>query len=55
MKVVVRVDCYGVPRDDVDEFMKRFSEGVLDMPDYSPRSSPWVRSFEFEVSHDNIQ
>lgn len=54
MKVVVRVDCYGVPRDDVDEFMGRFSEGVLDMPDYSPSSSPWVRSFEFEVNHDNI-
>ena len=54
MKVVVRVDCYGVPRDEVDEFMERFSEGVLDLPDYSPSSSPWVRSFEFEVNHDNI-
>ena len=54
MKVVVRVDCYDVPRDDVDEFMDRFSEGVLKMPDYSPDSSRWVRSFEFEVNHDNI-
>jgi len=54
MKVVVRVDCYGVPREEVDEFMKRFSEGVLDLPDFSTSSSPWVRSFEFEVNHDNI-
>src|SRR3954454_18961996 len=36
MKMVVRVDCYGVPRDDVDEFIDRFSESVLNMPDYSP-------------------
>jgi hypothetical protein len=54
MRIVVRVDCYGVPRDEVDDFMDRFSEGVLDMPDYSPTSSPWVRSVEFEVNHDNI-
>jgi hypothetical protein len=54
MNVIVRVDCYGVPRDDVDEFIDRFSEGILDMPDYSPSSSPWVRAIEFEVNHDNI-
>ena len=54
MKIVVRVDCYGVPRDDVDKFMDRFSKGVLDMPEYRPSSSPWVRSFGFEVNHDNI-
>lgn len=54
MKVVVRVDCYGLPREHVDEFMGRFSEGIVSMPDYLPSSSPWVRSFEFEVNHDNI-
>jgi len=55
MKVVVRVDCYGVPRKEVDEFIERFSEGVLAQPDFSSSSSRWVRSFEFEVNHDNIQ
>jgi hypothetical protein len=53
-KFVVRLDCYGVPRDEVDEFMSRFSAGVLDRRDYSPNASPWVRSFQFEVNHDNI-
>jgi hypothetical protein len=53
-KIIVRVDCYNIPREDVDAFMERFSEGVRDMPDYSPSSSPWVRSFEFEVNHDSI-
>lgn len=51
-KVIVRVDCYGVPRQEVDEFMDRFSEGVSALDDYSPASSPWVKSFEFEVTHD---
>ena len=54
MNLVIRVDCYDVPRDDVDAFMKMFSEAVLEMADYSPSSSQWVRSFEFEVNHDNI-
>jgi hypothetical protein len=53
-KFVVRVDCYGLPRDEVDDFMSRFSAGVLELPDYSSNSSPWVRSFEFEINHDNI-
>ena len=54
MKIVVRVDCYGVPREPMDEFMQRFSKGVLEMPDFSPSSSQRVRSFEFEVNHDSI-
>ena len=54
MKVVVRVDCFGVPREPMDEFMERFSKGVLEMPDFSPSSSSWVLSFEFEVNHDSI-
>jgi hypothetical protein len=52
--IILQVDCYGVPRDDVDEFMERFSAGVREMPDYSPASSPWVRSFDFEVNHEQI-
>ena len=51
-RVIVRVDCYDVPRSDVDEFMERFSEGVLKLPDYSTEASPWVKSFGFEVNHD---
>jgi hypothetical protein len=53
-KVIVRVDCYDVPRSDVDEFMDRFSQGVAEMPDYSPEASAWVKSFAFEVTHDTV-
>jgi hypothetical protein len=52
--VIVRVDCYGVPRDEVEAFMEQFSSGVREMADYSPSSSRWVRSFEFEVNYDQI-
>jgi hypothetical protein len=52
-KVIVRVDCYGVPQQEVDEFMQQFSAGLAGLPDYSPTSSPWVKSFEFEVTHDS--
>jgi hypothetical protein len=53
-KPIIRVDCYNVPRDDVDDFMRRFLEGIREVSDYSPNSSPWVRSFEFEVNYDQI-
>ena len=53
-KIVVRIDCYEVPKADVDEFMVRFSEGVRVLPDYSPSESPWVRSISFEVNHDEV-
>ena len=53
-KIIVRIDCYNVPREDVDGFVERFSEGIRDMPDYSPSSSSLARSYEIEVSHDHI-
>jgi hypothetical protein len=53
-KVILRVDCYNLPRDAVDDFMERFSKGVREMAEYSPSSSKWVRSFDFEVNHDQI-
>ncbi len=51
-RVIVRVDCYDLPRSEVDEFMERFSNGVAELSDYSVEKSPWVKSFGFEVNHD---
>jgi len=51
-QVIIRIDCYDVPQAEVDEFIERFSEGIRELPDYSPESSPWVRSFMFQVNHD---
>lgn len=56
-KVIIRADCYdcyGTARDEVDAFVLRFAAGIRDMPEYSPTSSPWVRSFEVEVTYDQI-
>ena len=53
-QVIVRVDCYDIPRPEVNEFMERFSHGVVELPDYSAEASPWVKSFAFEVNHDQI-
>ena len=56
-RIIVRADCYdcyGTARDEVDAFIQRISAGVRDMPDYSPESSPWVRSLEVEATYDQI-
>lgn len=52
--VVVRIDCYDVPRDDVDDFVSRFAAGVSTLPDYAAEDSPFVGSFRFEVNHDTL-
>ena len=52
--VVVRVDCYDLPVGELNDFVERFAAGVRQLPDYSPETSPWVRSFEFEVNHEKL-
>lgn len=52
--VIIRVDCYDVPRVDVDAFINRFAEGVVQLPDYSTAASPYVRCFEFEANFDTL-
>lgn len=49
--IVIQVDCYGVPAEPVDDFIRRFGDGVRFLADYSPERSPFVRNFEFEAKH----
>jgi hypothetical protein len=52
--VITRLDCYDLPGEEIDEFVRRFSEGVASLPDYSTDNSPFVRAFLFEVNHDSL-
>ncbi|MEJ8631437.1 hypothetical protein P0F65_19880 [Sphingomonas sp. I4] len=52
--VVVRVDCYDVPRGDLEAFVDRFASGIATLPDYSTAVSPFVSEFRFEVSFDTV-
>lgn len=52
--VIIRVDCYDLPRDDVDAFVSRFAEGVANLPDYSTAASPNVEHFIFEANFDTL-
>jgi hypothetical protein len=49
--IVIQVDCYDLPVEPIDDFVRRFSSGVFEMSDYSPEGSPFVRAFQFEVNH----
>jgi len=42
--VVVQIDCYDLPRTDVDSFLQRFAAGVASLPDYSTEASAFVRT-----------
>ena len=53
--IVLQIDCYGLPRKPIDEFVRRFSIGINDLPDYSVESSPYISGFQFEVHHGGIR
>jgi hypothetical protein len=48
LSVLIRVDCYDVPRDEVEAFFSRFTDGISAMSDYSTVGSPFVCQFLFE-------
>ena len=54
LNVVIRVDCYDVPRDEVEAFVGRFTDGIATMSNYSTAGSPFVQQFLFEVGFDNL-
>lgn len=56
-RAIVRLDCYDVPRDEVEAFFQRFSSGVLSLDGYRQalENSAFVRSIEFEISFDSLR
>ena len=54
-KVIIRVDCYNAPEDDVLVFFNAFSSGVLKIPDYSAalEDNAFVSNVAFQINFDN--
>lgn len=54
--MIVQLDCYNVPTNEVEEFFTRFSKGVFATDDYleALRDSQFVRNISFEVKFDSI-
>lgn len=52
--IVIRVDCYQIPRHEVEEFFVSFSTGVLALPDYAEglANSSYVKDITFEINFD---
>lgn len=55
-KIVIRLDCYNVPKAEVSDFFSKFSEGVLSLPDYKNAlgQNSQVAGIEFEILFDSI-
>lgn len=54
--IIIQLDCYNVPRAEVEEFFSRFASGVFALDDYRSALSNnrFVKSIDFEVSFDSI-
>ena len=54
--VVIRLDCYNLPKSEINDFFLAFSAGVLNVDDYKKalESSKFVMSIRFEVNFDNV-
>lgn len=55
-KIIIRVDCYNVPENDVFEFFNAFSSGVLKTPDYSSalEDNDFVSDISFQINFDKV-
>ena len=50
--ITLRVDCYGVPRAEAEEFFGRFSSSALQLPGYKAglATSPHVSGIHFAIN-----
>lgn len=55
-QLVIRLNCYNVPKLDVAKFFDQFSKGVLATPDYKKAldNSKYLQGIRFEVTFDFI-
>ncbi len=55
-EIVIQLDCYNLPREDVAEFFDNFSHGVFLISDYKKalKESSFVNGIRFEVNFDSI-
>jgi len=55
-RIIIQLDCYNLPKAEVDEFFDRFSKGVFAVPDYrnALKKSQLVEGISFEVTFDAI-
>lgn len=54
--IVIQLDCYNAPQQEILDFFNRFSEMVMSLPDYSNalKNSRLVKSINFEINFDQI-
>ncbi|QIL90911.1 hypothetical protein GNX18_14875 [Microbulbifer sp. SH-1] len=54
--IVIRLDCYDLPRSEIEEFFTAFSKGALKPDDYQKALSNnnFVKTISFEISFDQI-
>ena len=54
--VVIQLDCYDLPKNELQAFFTAFSEGVFSIADYriALAGSRFVKSISFDVTFDSI-
>lgn len=55
-RVIVQLDCYDLPKVEVQDFFQRFSNGIFDVGDYRTalEKNQFVRGIGFEINFDHI-
>ena len=54
--VVIQLDCYNLPKDEVQTFFTAFANGVFSIADYRAAltKSKFVKSISFDLTFDSI-
>lgn len=53
-RIIIQMDCYDAPREEIEDFFHRFSEGVLLADAYrrALQATDFIRDISFSISFD---
>lgn len=56
-RIVVQLDCYDGPAEQVSEFFSNFADGIFRIPDYADAlaNSPHAREIAFELNLETLK
>lgn len=55
-QIIIQLDCYNLPQNEVTSFFDAFSKRVFSVPDYQKalKNNPYVKSISFEINFESI-
>ncbi len=56
-KIIIQLDCYDAPKNEIEDFFIDFSEMVMSIPDYREalENTKFIKDIAFKITFDNAK